>query len=94
MPVKWLFPVNEALTDKHATVLKAIAAALGCPLEVVYIGNKVSGPAVFHEDRQDGEGTRCACDLSSLYWQECQARAAMAALLARSGLDPDQERPA
>jgi hypothetical protein len=90
MPVKRLSPVNEALTDKHAAMLKVIAATLGCPLEAVYIGNKVSGPAVFHEDRQDSEGTRCARDLEAPYCQECQARAAVAAQLARLVVNPDQ----
>ena len=88
MPVKRLFPVNEALTARHAAVLKVVAADLGCPVDAVYIGNGASGPAVFQEDRQGSEGTRCACDLCSRYWQECQARVAVAALLAR--LDPGQ----
>jgi hypothetical protein len=90
MPVKRLYPVNEALTDKHAAVLKVIAAALGCPLDAVYIGNGVSGPAVFHEDSLGSEGTRCACDLSNPYWKQCQAKAAVAALLARLAIDPGQ----
>lgn len=90
MPVKRLFPVNEALNARHAVVLKIIAADLGCPVDAVYIGNGVSGPAVFHEDRQSSEGTRCACTPGSLYWQQCQAKAAVAALLARLGPDPGQ----
>jgi hypothetical protein len=82
-----LFPVDEGLTAKHATVLKIIAADLGGPVDAVYIGNGLSGPAVFHEDHQGNEGTRCACTLGSSYWQQCQAKADLAALLA---IDPDQ----
>lgn len=78
-----LFPVNEALTAEHAAVLKVIAAEVGCPNDAVYIGDGVSGPAVFYEDRQGSKGTRCACDLESSYWQECQARAILKALLTR-----------
>jgi hypothetical protein len=88
--VKRLFPVNEALTTRHAGALKIIAADLGCPVDGVYIGNGVSGPAVFREDRQGSEGTRCACTLGSPYWQQCQARADVAALLARPAIDPDR----
>ncbi|WP_156901586.1 hypothetical protein [Azohydromonas australica] len=88
--MKRLFPVNEALTSRHAAVLSIVAADLGCPVDAVYIGNGASGPAVFHEDRQGSEGTRCACDLSSLYWQECQARAAVKGLLARLAANPDR----
>jgi hypothetical protein len=90
MPVKRLFPVNEALTARHAAVLKVIAADLGCPVDAVYIGNGASGPAVFYEDSQGNEGTRCACTLRSPYWQQCQAKAAVAALLARLTNDPGQ----
>lgn len=88
--MKRLFPVNETLTAEHAAVLKLIAADLGCFVESVYIGNAASGPAVFYQDRQGSDGTRCACDLSSLYWQERQARAVVAALLARLATDPLQ----
>jgi hypothetical protein len=88
--LKRLFPVNETLTAKHAAVMRVVAADLGCPVDAVYIGDGVSGLAVFYEDRQGNEGTRCACDLSSRYWQECQARAAVAALLARLTIDPGQ----
>lgn len=86
--MKRLFPVNEALTARHAAVLQVVAADLGCPVDAVYIGNGSSGPAVLQEDRQGSEGTRCACDLCSRYWRECQARAAVAALL--MCLDPGQ----
>lgn len=92
--MKRLFPVNEALTAQHAAALKVIAADVGCPVDAVYIGSGASGPAVFYEERQGSEGTRCACDLSSLYGQEFQARATVEMLLARLGLDPDQGRPA
>lgn len=88
--MKRLFPVNEALAARHATVLKVVAADLDCPVDAVYIGNCVSGPAVFHEDRQGSEGTRCACTLNSPYWQQCQVKAAVAALLARLASDPGQ----
>ncbi|WP_157269227.1 hypothetical protein [Azohydromonas aeria] len=83
-----LFPFNEALSVKHAAVLKFIAAELGCPLGAVYIGEGVSGPAVFYEDAQGSHGTHCAWALRSPYWQESQAKAAVKALLAR--LDPGQ----
>lgn len=86
--MKRLFPVNEALTVKYDTVLRLIAADLGCPVDAVYIGNGARGAAVFYEDRQGGEGTRCACTLGSPYWQQCQAQAAVAALLARFAIDP------
>ncbi len=88
--MKRLFPVDEALTAKHAAVLKIITADLGCPVDPVYIGNGVSGPAVFYEDRQGSEGIRCACTLGSSYWQQCQAKADVAALLARLTSDPGQ----
>jgi hypothetical protein len=88
--VKRLFLLNEALTAKHTAVLKVIAADLGCPWDTVYIGNGASGPAVFYEDRQGSEGTRCACDLKGSYWQQCQAKAAVAALLACLTIDPGQ----
>ena len=88
--MKRLFAVNEALTAQHAAVLKVVAADLGCPVDAVYIGNGSGGPAVFHEDRQGSEGTRCACTLGSPYWQQCQAKAAVAALLARLAIDPGQ----
>lgn len=78
-----LFTINEALTTGHAAVLKVIAVQLGCPGDAVYIGDGASGPAVFYEDRHGSDGTRCACDLESSYWRECQARAAVKALLAR-----------
>ena len=88
--MKRLFSVNEALNARHAAALQIIAADLGCPVDAVYIGNGVSGPAVFHEDRQGSEGTRCACILGSPYWQQCQAKADVAALLARLASDPGQ----
>jgi hypothetical protein len=69
--VKRLFPVNEVLTAEHAAVLKIIAADLGCPRDVVYIGSGATGPTVSYEDHQGVYGTRCACDLSGAYWQEC-----------------------
>jgi hypothetical protein len=78
-----LFPLNEALTAKHAAVLRLIATDLGRPVDAVYIGNGASGPAVFYEDRQGNEGTRCACTLGSPRWQQCQAKVAVAALLTR-----------
>ena len=65
--MKRLFPVNEVLTSRHAAVLKVVTADLGCPVDAVYIGDGASGPAVFHEDRQGSEGTRCACTLGSSY---------------------------
>ncbi|WP_028996562.1 hypothetical protein [Azohydromonas australica] len=88
--MKRLFPVNEALTVKYDAVLRLIAADLGCPVDTIYIGNGARGAAVFHEDCQGNEGTRCACTLGSPYWQQCQAQAAVAALLARLALDPSQ----
>jgi hypothetical protein len=59
-------------------------------VDAVCIGNGVSGPAVFYEDRQGSEGTRCACTLGSPYWQQCQAKVDIAALLARLTSDPGQ----
>jgi hypothetical protein len=81
--VKRRFPVNEPLNAEHADVLKLIAADLSLPLDAVYIGDGASGPAVFHEDRQGGAGTRCVCVVGSLSWLEHQARAEAAALLLR-----------
>ena len=86
--MKRMFPVNEALNARHAAALSIIAADLGCPVDAVYIGNGASGPAVFYEDRQGSEGTRCACTLGSPRWQQCQAKAAVAALLAKLAIDP------
>lgn len=59
--MKRLFPSDKALTSEHAAVLKIIAVELGSPVDAVYIGDGASGPAVFYEDRQGSEGTRCAC---------------------------------
>lgn len=87
--MKRLFPVNEVLTAEHAAALNVIAAELGCPVDAVYIGQGASGPAVFYEDRQGSNGTRCACGLSSPYWQQCQAKAAVTALLLRLSPKPD-----
>jgi hypothetical protein len=67
-----LFPTNEAFTAEHAATLKIIAAELGCPVNAVYICNGASGPAVLFEDHQGSAGTRCACDLQSLYWKEAR----------------------
>lgn len=86
--MKWLFPVNEALNARHAAALKSITADLGCPVDAVYIGNGVNGPVMFHEDRQGSEGSRCTCTPGSPYWQQCQAKAAVAALLAHITSDP------
>jgi hypothetical protein len=94
MPVKRLFPVNETLTAKHAIALKVIAADLGCPADAIYIGSGASAPAVFYEAPRAAKAPAAPACLEALYWQECQAKAAVAALLARLGLDPDQERPA
>ena len=88
MSAKQLFPVNETFTAKHTAALRIIAADSGCAVGAVYIGNGVSGPAAFYEARQGNEGTRCACTLGSPYWQQCQAKAAVAALLARLTSDP------
>ncbi len=87
--MKRLFPVNEALTSRHTAALGIIATDLGCPLDAVYVGNGANGPAVFYEDRQGSEGTRCACAVSGRYWQECQVKAAVTALLARPNPEPD-----
>lgn len=89
LPEKRPFPVNEALSARHAAALKIIAADPGRPEEAVYIRNGESAPAVFHEDRQGSEGTRCACDLCSRYWQESLARAAVAAPVASLATNPD-----
>lgn len=83
-----LFPINEALTTEHASVLKIIAAEMGCSADAVYIGDGASGPAVFYEDAHGSNGTRCACDLESSYWQECQARTVVKTLLARLAINP------
>ncbi|WP_156902286.1 hypothetical protein [Azohydromonas australica] len=85
--MKRLFPVNEAIIVKQTAALRIIGADLGGPLGAVYIGNGANGPAVFYEDRQGSEGTRCACDLHSSYWQQCHAKAAVAALLVRLAID-------
>ncbi|WP_157270725.1 hypothetical protein [Azohydromonas aeria] len=88
--MKRLFPVNEALTAEHAATLKIIAAELGCSVDAIYVGDGASGPAVFYEHPAVNAGTRCACDLESSYWRECQARAVVEALLARLTTNPDQ----
>jgi hypothetical protein len=81
---------QRGATSEHAAVLKVIAQDLSRPVEAVYIGDGASGPAVFYEDLQGSEGTRCACDLEGSYWQECQARAVVKALLARLAINPER----
>lgn len=79
--MKRLFPYNAALNDEQGGVLAVMAGDISLPVEVLYIGDGASGPAVFYTE-QSGN-TLCACSVGSPYWIECHARAVMKALFSK-----------